>query len=533
MAKSKKSPEPSRQAPPQPAGAEPKGYAAWALALVALALILRFTRLMANFPVVGDESIYLRWAEIIDHQGNWFISLLDGKQPLSYWIYALERMVWDTDPLFLGRLVSIVAGGGSTWFLYRIGRQLDSAQTGLIAAGLYAVLPWAVLYDRLMYTEALVNFAGIVLAYAALRAFEPALAYRRALIAGLVLGLGFFLKSTILLLAHVPLWIAVWKCRRDQLKQASLRLAVIYGVAALFPLWCAWAVPDAPLEADYSVIFHKTHFFSSSFAAAGANAAQFLSFAAAYLTWIGMAAALLCLGLLARLKPGMAAFLAGASLLPIVLEILLIDRHYSRYAMPYLWPLLIAIASCYGVLRRQGRHSPAYALLAFAAASFAVRTIGVIFRPQQALAETDVLYYFSDAPNAGYGVNQAAAAIFEIARREGRTLVLTDPIWGTPADAIITYVNQRGNVEAREAWWAEQDRSGPLLPGPGVEVWKSHYERVSDGPIRFDDYAAILYVTLTNYRSEQEVAARAPGGRLELSVPKPGGRQSLNLYRLR
>jgi len=36
------------------------------------------------FPILVDESIYLRWAEIIDHQGQWFISLLDGKQPLQY-----------------------------------------------------------------------------------------------------------------------------------------------------------------------------------------------------------------------------------------------------------------------------------------------------------------------------------------------------------------------------------------------------------------------------------------------------------------
>ena len=44
---------------------------------------------MEMFPVLVDESIYMHWAEIIEHQGQWFISLLDGKQPLQYWVLAV------------------------------------------------------------------------------------------------------------------------------------------------------------------------------------------------------------------------------------------------------------------------------------------------------------------------------------------------------------------------------------------------------------------------------------------------------------
>ena len=39
--------------------------------------------------------------------------------------YALERMVWNGDPLFAGRLLSVGAGAGSTWLIYRIGAALD------------------------------------------------------------------------------------------------------------------------------------------------------------------------------------------------------------------------------------------------------------------------------------------------------------------------------------------------------------------------------------------------------------------------
>ena len=48
-------------------------------AVLAAAFLLRIYHILEMFPILVDESIYLRWAEIIDHQGQWFISLLDGK----------------------------------------------------------------------------------------------------------------------------------------------------------------------------------------------------------------------------------------------------------------------------------------------------------------------------------------------------------------------------------------------------------------------------------------------------------------------
>ena len=66
------------------------------LGILVLGFALRAFKLTSLFPILVDESIYLRWAEIIDHQGQWFISLLDGKQPLQPWILALQRMTQPT-----------------------------------------------------------------------------------------------------------------------------------------------------------------------------------------------------------------------------------------------------------------------------------------------------------------------------------------------------------------------------------------------------------------------------------------------------
>ena len=139
---------------------------------------------------------------------------------------------------------------------------------------------------------------------------------------------------------------------------------------------------------------------------------------------------------------------------------------------------------------------------------------------------------FLDSPAAGWGIEQVAAAVRQEAGA-GPTLLLTDPIWGTPADALFAYLNGRRGIRVVEAWWLETGPDAPLVPGREVEIWRSHYERTPGGTVDFSQYSVVLYATVTNYRTEAEVRARAPGARLRLSVPKPGGAHSLDLYRLR
>jgi 4-amino-4-deoxy-L-arabinose transferase-like glycosyltransferase len=163
--------------------------------LLVVAFLLRVYHLLEMFPILVDESIYLRWAEIIDHQGQWFISLLDGKQPLQYWLLTVLRKVSDGDPLLAARLLSVVVGLLSTVALFALGKRLAGERAGLIAAGLYACLPYALLYDRLAYTEAFVNFFGILIAYASIACFDRGGgSWRGTLAAGLALGLGLFTK---------------------------------------------------------------------------------------------------------------------------------------------------------------------------------------------------------------------------------------------------------------------------------------------------------------------------------------------------
>src|SRR3990167_7544264 len=71
--------------------------------------VMRLTNLTA-LPIFTDEAIYIRWAQIGGRDASWrFISLTDGKQPLFTWAMMVSLRLFQ-DPLFAGRLVSVISG---------------------------------------------------------------------------------------------------------------------------------------------------------------------------------------------------------------------------------------------------------------------------------------------------------------------------------------------------------------------------------------------------------------------------------------
>lgn len=129
----------------------------FSLFIIALFLLLRLPTIL-QLPIFTDEAIYIRWAQIAKDDANWrFISLTDGKQPLFIWfVMALMRFV--SDPLLAGRLVSVFAGIFTMVGLFFLGREIfKNRWVGLIAAGLYAIYPFALVYDRMALYDSLVG----------------------------------------------------------------------------------------------------------------------------------------------------------------------------------------------------------------------------------------------------------------------------------------------------------------------------------------------------------------------------------------
>ena len=520
------------------------------LAILVLAFALRAFKLTTLLPILGDESIYLRWAEIIDHQGQWYISLLDGKQPLQPWILALQRMLWDADPLAGARLISVLAGLGSTVGVFAIGKRLGGDLAGIVSALFYACFPLSLLYDRLAYTEAFVNLAGVAIVLTSLWAFsENGRSWKRALVPATALAVAMLTKQTLILFAFVPALIALlWG--RERVAHTLGRLAVVYAAGAAAFAFCILVTPEAPTLESHDAVFHHAGFFASPselledpFKAAGGNTEKLLGYFATYMTWPAAVAALAALAYLSLRRSLAAWAIVSVSVVPWVAQVFLLKMMYpTRYPYPHFWPwfvvLGLAAADLWGRSESWSpdlsrRKSAAAAAVLFVAGPMLYQSGGMLFATRRFLHERDVFYLMRSTGHVGHGVGEAIEFLEDEAKHGGPFVLLTDPIWATPADAMAPFLNGKHGIRVHEAWWTQLSGTHPIMPPGKADLIRSHYERVKAGSIDFQKESRVYYVTDTAYYTPSAVSVRQPTAKLLKRFAKPEDEQSVDVYRLK
>ena len=204
----------------------PKRTARWLLwGIVVLALTLRMVwPTLAEFK--RDEATVVRRALAIAYEGERPAAGVDTSMgaanlPLTLYLMALPLRLWP-DPvaavLFTGLL-----NGLAVWACYAFGKAYFGRTTGLIAAFLFAVSPWAVVFGRKIWVQnlPLINVGFFAALFAALVRGRPwalvgAFAGTAALIGLHMGGLAFL---PILLLSICLYW-----------REVSLRPLVIGGL---------------------------------------------------------------------------------------------------------------------------------------------------------------------------------------------------------------------------------------------------------------------------------------------------------------
>ena len=392
------------------------------LGILLVAFGLRTIGLTEWMPIIGDESIYRHWAEIVEHQGEWFISLLDAKPPLQTWLLAAARMLVGGDPLLQARLISVDAALLSTIGLFAIGKLLSSEGAGLVAAGLYAVFPIAVFQDRLAYTESMVNFFGIALIAASLWAFErPKPNWRRLLILGLLLGLGVFTKQSVLLFVHFPLLIALWRGQQFPLRSLT-GCVVIYAIAALFFGVTMIATPEGPdtdwrnpalHRSDYYVT--KAQLLEDPFRKVPINWPKLVRFGQEFLTWPILISAVVSLCYLLWRQPFAALALASVGAVPLFAQCMLLTGilYPARWAFPHFWPLLALVAlAAVDVWRRYSQTLPSIIVKTAIAVAVGLAVVGPMSVRASEMLRDPLPFlragsYMAQRAHAGYGNKEA------------------------------------------------------------------------------------------------------------------------------
>lgn len=513
------------------------------IAILALAFCTRAYKLIDLFPPLGDESIYMRWAEIIDNQGQWFISLLDGKPPLSYWFIALLRIANEGDPLLQIRLLSVVFGVASTFCIYVLTRKLANGPnndfTGIMAAALYAVFPWAILYDRIGYSESFVNFFGLLIALVSVSVYQrESLSAKDGLIVGLAFGLGIFTKQTVLLFALTPLAAAFFYARGKSTSRLY-SLAICYLVAGSFLVANYALTPEAPTLAGQDAVFHQTGFFADPvdllrdpLLSARTNVPKLFTYIGIYVGWPLALFALFSLVLLrASFVPLL--FLAG-SFGPLVMQVFTLEAMFpTRYSFPHfsIWLIVAALGATEFATRYQKNGVLALGALVIVGPML-YRDARMLTIPQEGLHQADAIGFLADSSFVGYGALDAVS-LLEDQARSGPFILLTDPYWGPPADVFFAYLNKRQGIQVYEAWWLQMEGPQPIMPNGIVELIRSQYERVPAGQIDFRQAPRVFYATDTHQTPRQTVLARQPSAQRIGSFAQPGSRYSIDVYRLK
>lgn len=165
--------------------------------LLALIFVVYFvTRLvhLKSVPIFCDEAIYIRWSQRALHDGEFLVSLADGKPPLHHltmipFIFVLR------DPLVAGRLYSVFCGAATVLGLFLIGRELKGPRLGLIAAFLCAICPYCLWYDRLALAESMILALFVFAVFFAVKAATSANNYY-LIGSGVLTGLALLTKGT-------------------------------------------------------------------------------------------------------------------------------------------------------------------------------------------------------------------------------------------------------------------------------------------------------------------------------------------------
>ncbi len=156
-----------------------------------------------------------------------FLPLSDGKQPLFMWVlmFYVRRL---TDPLFAGRILSVVSGLGTTIGIFAVSYILfKNKLVSLISSFIWAISPFSFFFDRMALVDSMLAvFSVWTMFFAVLTAKSKRL--DMAMITGFLLGCALLTKSPAIFIAIlIPTsWIFVNK-KKDLFKLIPL-LVVTY-----------------------------------------------------------------------------------------------------------------------------------------------------------------------------------------------------------------------------------------------------------------------------------------------------------------
>lgn len=432
---------------------------------IVIVLIFGVTRIvnLGIIPIFTDEAIYTYWAQVALHDpANRYISLEDGKQPLFIWLAALAQLVIN-DPLLAARSISIFSGAISLVVIYLLAKDLFGAKTARLAALLYVVLPFTLLYDRMALYDSLLTAICLLTVYLSIKlAQKPRLDY--ALLTGIVLGAGLITKSSaVLFLVLLPAPLVLLSLKKKTWLKQTLRWIPLAALTAIMAEVIYNSLRLSQLfylidRKNYSFIRPISAFLKEPFALFYSNSTSILKWITSYIGYPLLAIFVLTLIYGLYTKNRKIILLAVYVLFPFAIEVFFNIVLYPRFVLFYIPYLIIIVAFGFCLLWQSGKVNKIVCLLIFilAVGYPIVNSFLLLTNPTRAqIASSDYGQYIDSWP-AGYGVKEVTSVLTKESQK-GPVYMGTEGTFGLLPFALNIYFSDKSNPQIVGFWPVNAD----------------------------------------------------------------------------
>jgi 4-amino-4-deoxy-L-arabinose transferase-like glycosyltransferase len=423
---------------------------------------------LTALPVFADESIYIRWSQLIidDWQQYAFFPMNDGKTPLPMWL-TVPALLSFKDPLFAGRFVSVIAGVFQVvtvgWIIHLLGGKKKTALLGMVFT---SFLPFWFFHHRMALTEALLLlFSSLSIAttikaqrlFSKKRLFLPTIVW--SVMSGLFFGLAIWSKIPALLtIAALPLFVLCFDVpkKQNKLHQYGTRLSfvsltIVTGLVVFVSL---------KLHPAFGQLFNRGSDFlfpwtevllQGKWMQTIQNIPSYISYFTAYFTWPLL---LILIASLFGKNDKKILFVLVLATLSYLGPIALLGRVvYPRYLFPAVLYLTIAAALAVEQLHARFIETPsslpkkiiASLLLVFGLAHSlgmsGVFAFQAIFAPNEIpFVAADNVQYLEEW-SSGHGITEVISYLRHASESES-IAVATEGSFGTLPDGLLMYLHR-------------------------------------------------------------------------------------------
>ena len=273
--------------------------------MIVLFYLLTHLYRLTLLPVFADESIYIRWTQLIidDWQQYLFFPMNDGKTPLLMWLMVPAQFLF-TNQLLAGRFIAVLIGLGQILSLGYLVKLLGGKkQTAWLAMFLGSILPFWFFHHRMALTDGLLSLGITGAVIGVTQIVKSKQKSKWVWLTALFLGLALWAKlPAILIIPSLLLYPWLKPLKLDsRIKQIGLILIAIGGGLLLFFSLKLHPVFSQLFARGSDFLYPwKEVVFEGKWRDTVINIPNYISYFGAYLTW-----AVLLLNLIGQFLPNL------------------------------------------------------------------------------------------------------------------------------------------------------------------------------------------------------------------------------------